>query len=207
MHAGEIYAGRDPLPLLEALAELNACSPDSHELQILGRDEVNLDALLRERNWTDFVCVQGQRAYQESLDEMSRADILVLFDGPGRTIGVPAKLYEYLGTGRPILALAEPNGDTAAVLRQSGVLHRIASPKDTTQIRQALGELGQAIRATDSSADPMLLQQFTRENLTRTLASRLDGLIGEPTSSSWRIDAASTSTQSRHAPQMQEIES
>ena len=207
VHAGEIYAGRDPRPVLEALAELNARSPDSHELQILGRDEVNLDALLRERNWTDFVCVQGQRAYQESLDEMGRADILVLFDSSGRTIGVPAKLYEYLGAGRPILALAEPHGDTAAVLRQSGVLHRIASPKNAVQIRQALSELAQAIRAKDAVADPSLVQQFTRENLSRTLASRLDGLIGEPTSSSWRLDSASTSTRSMHVPQMQEIES
>ena len=125
LHAGEIYAGRDPMPLLEALVHLNAGGA-MHRLQVLGRcDESPLPAVLRQRGWTDLVQMEGQRSYDETLDAMNRADILVLFDSPGRRIGVPAKLYEYLGTGRPILALAEPDGDTAAICA-SGILHRIA---------------------------------------------------------------------------------
>ena len=38
---------------------------------------------------------------------MVQADVLLLLDTPGRQAGVPAKLYEYIGAGRPILALAE----------------------------------------------------------------------------------------------------
>jgi glycosyltransferase involved in cell wall biosynthesis len=195
LHAGEIYAGRDPLPLFEALAQLNA-EPDSYHLQILGRNDTDLDKLLRERGWCDFVCLQGQRSYQESLDEMSRADILVLFDSPGRKIGVPAKLYEYLGAGRPILGLCEPDGDTAAILRQSGVLHRIASPKDVVQIRQALRDLAAAMRTTEAIANPALLERFTRANLTRTLAQRFDGLVGETSSP---VDAVENSASLQEA--------
>jgi hypothetical protein len=209
LHAGEIYAGRDPQPLFEALADLNTATESvvPYRLQILGRNESDLDALLRQNGWADFVEVQGQRTYQESLEAMGNADLLVLFDSPGRTMGVPAKLYEYFRAGRPILALAEPNGDVATILRESGVLHRIASPTDTTQIRRALGQLTQAMHTGDTIADAARLQRFTRENLTRTLAGRLDTLIGQPTVTSLRLDGAAASSVSKHSPSLQEAES
>ena len=47
-------------------------------------------------------------------------------------------LLYYMAAGRPILALAESDGDTAAILRSSGVLHRIAPPRDAAQIGQAI---------------------------------------------------------------------
>jgi len=51
---------------------------------------------------------------------------------------VPAKLYEYLGAGQPILALAEPDSDIAWALRgKSGVLHRIVPPRDAPAIKQS----------------------------------------------------------------------
>jgi hypothetical protein len=39
---------------------------------------------------------------------------------PVTTVAIPAKLYEYLAAGRPILALAEPDGDTAELVLRSG---------------------------------------------------------------------------------------
>src|SRR5690606_22774240 len=50
------------------------------------------------------------------------------------------KLYEYLAARRPILALAEPSGETAAVLRQTpaGI---VVSPDDEDGLRQALATL------------------------------------------------------------------
>jgi hypothetical protein len=183
LHAGEIYAGRDPLPLFEALAHLNAEPGHAYQLEIMGRCETNgtpLPDLLRSRGWDDFVGMQGQRPYQETLGAMDDADILVLFDSPGRRIGVPAKLYEYLGAGRPVLALAEPDGDTATILRDSGALHRIASPKNAPQIQQALRELAQAMRSARGVPASAALQRFTRANIARSLAARFDALIGIP---------------------------
>jgi glycosyltransferase involved in cell wall biosynthesis len=176
LHAGEIYAGRDPAPLLEALATLNAAGP-RHRLQVLGRCDADLSALVRERGWADVVQMVGQRPYEETLDALSVADILVLFDSPGRRIGVPAKLFEYLGAGRPILALAEPDGDTAAILRSSGVLHRIAPPKDAAMIGRAIAGLKLEMQSAHKLADPTRLHRFTREAITQSLAQLLDSLI------------------------------
>ena len=167
---------------------LNAESPGGFRLDVLGRDEIGIDAMLRQNGWSNFVHVHGQCGYQKSLAAMGQADILVLFDSPGRKIGVPAKLYEYLGSGRPILALAEQDGDVAAILRESGVLHRIVRPTDAEQIDHALRELALAMRTTETVADASLLQRFTRRYLVQTFAARLDTLIGNPTIASARFD-------------------
>jgi hypothetical protein len=178
LHAGEIYAGRDPGPLLEALAQLNQEDrARAYHCDVLGRVEGN--ALADER-WLDLLSAHGQLPYEDTLDAMERADILVLFDSPGRTIGVPAKLYEYLGAGRPILALAEANGDVANVLRQSGVLHRIASPRDSQAIASALRGIVGALDRGAPVAQAGRLERFTRARLTQSLARRMDALLGEP---------------------------
>jgi hypothetical protein len=184
MHAGELYAGRDPVPLFEALAQANvqAGTTPSFELHVVGRidpTERNFAEMLKERGWDRFVYLKGQLAYQDALNAMEQADILVLFDSPGRTIGVPAKLYEYLGAERPILALAERNGDVAEVLRQSGMLHRIASPTNAADIQRAVEELRHEMQTTAPVSDAALLQQFTREYLATALAGMLDTLTGQ----------------------------
>jgi Glycosyltransferase Family 4/Glycosyl transferases group 1 len=180
LHAGELYAGRDPLPLMEAIAQANtdALNGAAFELNIVGRSETDLSQTMDER-FASFVRLHGQQSYRDTLDAMDCADILILFDSPGRKNGVPAKLYEYFRAGRPILALAEPDGDVAAILRESGIMHRIASPRDAGQIRQALAELREEMIETDVVADPRRLRRFTREAIAGTLAGMLDSISGQ----------------------------
>jgi hypothetical protein len=52
---------------------------------------------------------------------MQQSDGLLVLQAANCNYQVPAKLYEYLRARRPILALTDPQGDTAAVLRAAGV--------------------------------------------------------------------------------------
>jgi hypothetical protein len=127
------------------------------------------------RGLNTLVEVGGQVAYDEAIQAMKNSDVLLLFDTPGRRIGVPAKLYEYIGVGRPILALAERDGDVAWALRESGIAHRLASPSDPGQIKQALTELIGHLGESGSdrrNGDQHLL--FTREAMAAKLAEILN---------------------------------
>jgi glycosyltransferase involved in cell wall biosynthesis len=180
IHAGEVYAGRDPRPFLDALEELSAESPAGGRrwrVSFLGRNCENgldLPAEVRRRGLDALVTVGSQLPYAQVLQEMAHADLLLLLDSPGRRLGIPAKLYEYLGTGRPILALAEPDGDVAWALRQSGVLHRIAHPRDRGQIRQALVELTDALNEPQMVRAPEAPAAFTRAAIAGQLADCLN---------------------------------
>jgi glycosyltransferase involved in cell wall biosynthesis len=177
LHAGELYSGRDPRPLLDALEPLQA-ERISVQVEFLGRKTeqlVDMPAEIQRRGLTDCVTLTDQVAYEEAIKKMTRADILLLIHTPAYRIGVPAKLYEYLGAGRPILALAEPDSDIGWVLRESQVLHRIAPPHDVSQIKRALVELAREVRAGQLTIpNPAALQQFTRERMAQRVAECLD---------------------------------
>jgi hypothetical protein len=177
LHAGELYVGRDPRPFLDVLQT----ERPPLSVEFLGRKTAgafDLPTEIAARGLGDCVAQVDQVPYHEALHRMMRAGILLLIHTPGRVLGVPAKLYEYLGTGRPILALAEPAGDIAWVLRESKVLHRIAAPTDVPAIKQALLELTRAVQAGESVVpNPDALAQFTRENMARRFAACLEECV------------------------------
>ncbi len=184
IHCGHLYDGRDPRPFFDALKSLlverNTEQPsirvDFFGLLKFDNRAFDLDVEIRDRGLENILSVRGEIPNIQSLAEMARADILLLFDTLGRRVGVPAKLYEYIGSDRPILAMAETEGDTAWVLRQTSTIYRIANPNDPGSIERCLKELINAIENKRAAIEPNPGRlQFTRENLARHLAAVLDG--------------------------------
>jgi glycosyltransferase involved in cell wall biosynthesis len=200
VHAGDIYFGRDPRPFLDALRGDDA---GDTRVRFLGRatgGDLDLTAEARARGLDRRVESVGQVSYEASRRAMANADILLLLDSPGRKVGVPAKLYEYLGAGAAILALTEPDGDAAWVLRESGVLHRIAPPRDVQCIRRAIAELTACILAGQAiHSAPDRLAAFTRESTASVLANHLDTLVAREEAPLLLADQASTSERERQA--------
>jgi len=179
LHAGELYAGRDPRALLDAIGAAERLAPQAvpWHLRFVGRTAatgVDILAEAERRQLRSRVTVEGQMSYEAAKDEMQRAGILLLMDGPGRHVGVPAKAYEYMGANRPILALAEPDSDTAWALDASGSVYRLARADDTAAIQQALVELSAAARAGAANSLPLAESPFTRAKLAGDLATFLD---------------------------------
>jgi glycosyltransferase involved in cell wall biosynthesis len=180
VHTGEVYLGRDPRPLLDALKELQHEGYPrlpSVRVRFLGRDKdagFDFNAAIQERGLTDLVERGGQVPYQQALVELVGADVLLLLDSPGRRSGVPAKLYEYIGAQRPILALAEGEGDLARILRESGLLYRVAPPTDPRAIKGALVELIEALKKGVAPPTKEQISRFTREGMAERLAQLLD---------------------------------
>jgi glycosyltransferase involved in cell wall biosynthesis len=197
IHAGQVYANRDPAPFLEAVrgwaAEFGS-DPQRLRIRFLGCEGDRAELVgrhAREASVSHLVSVSGIMPHAEALRAMCQADILLLLDSPGRMGGVPAKLYEYLGAGRPILALAEPNSDVDWVLRRSGAVHRLAPPRDSQAIRRALVELttqsSSLLKGQTNRPGPL---PFTRMALAAELANLLDRCVLEVSSG---VRAKSTS--------------
>jgi glycosyltransferase involved in cell wall biosynthesis len=188
LHTGEMYCGRDPKPFLDVMQDIH-CNGNGDEnsppirVHFLGRSEMGCHQFRTEierRGLNHLIEISGQVPYNQATQAMTRSDILLLFDTPGRRAGVPAKLYEYIGVGRPVLALAERDSDVAWVLRESGTLHRMASPSDPLQIKQALAELIDEItanRLSPASEKQRLL--FTRQAMAGRLAEIMNSAIHE----------------------------
>ena len=124
-------------------------------------------------------CVRyrGYLPHAETVDLVRSADLLFLPmhdlpDGVRATI-VPGKTYEYLASGRPILA-AVPDGDARDLLAQAPTAH-LCRPNDTAGMAGVLADLI-ARRATGRAPTvrPAVAAQFERRLLTERLVETFD---------------------------------
>jgi glycosyltransferase involved in cell wall biosynthesis len=133
---------RSAVYLVEAVAGLIAESRD-----LAARIEVHLAGELTERDRAalaghPFVRTPGALGHREALALMRTADLLFLpmHDlPPGRRAGlIPYKTYEYLASGRPILA-AVPDGDARSLLAPMAHVS-LVRPADVAGMAQAIRE-------------------------------------------------------------------
>ena len=71
-------------------------------------------------------------SYLKSLAEMNSSDILLILDAPfSNSVFFPSKLVDYIGSGKPIMAIT-PNGSCLDILSKAGGVH--ASPESVESI-------------------------------------------------------------------------
>ncbi len=126
VHSGTLYPGpdRDPSAFFAALDLLRARGALPPALRVVlratGFDEF-YQPMIDRLQLGDVVSLAPAVPYPQALREMLDAAGLLLFQGRTSNPAIPAKLYEYLRARRPILALADHQGETAALLRRVGV--------------------------------------------------------------------------------------
>ena len=161
IHSGIIYPSeRDPVPFFEALADLKAAGTvTSARLRVILRATAHDDYLLpliEKYGIGDIVSLAPHIAYRDALAEMLGADGLLVLQATNCNHQIPAKLYEYLRARRPVLALTDTTGDTAAALRHAGI-DTIGPLDDKAGIHAALlrflalAEAGRAPLASDEA--------------------------------------------------------
>lgn len=179
LHSGIIYPyERDPRPFLDALAQRVAAGQISARdicvrLRASAHDDF-LRAEIAQRKLEELVELAPPISYRQALNEMMRADVLLVLQASNCNAQIPAKLYEYLRARRPILGLTDPIGDTAGVLRQAGI-KSLAPLDDVPAIGAAIMGLLTSIRqgmaplATDAA-----IEAASRSGRTRDFAALLD---------------------------------
>jgi glycosyltransferase involved in cell wall biosynthesis len=179
LHTGIMYPQeRDPRPFFRAIARLKSEKRfDASNLHISFRapgSEELYKQIIEELGISDIVELQPYVTYLQSLQECADADGLLLFQAANCDHQIPAKAYEYLRIGRPILALTSRTGDTAALLKETGgaTILNIAAEED---IYRSLPDFLDALRAAKHAlADPEKVRRFARRNQAAELAECLN---------------------------------
>ena len=122
VYTGRLYPGkRDPEPLLRALASLRASAAQAYRsiaVDFYGYDDPWLRGLIGRHGVQDCVRLHGFVPYRESVALQRAADVLLFLDWTDASAeGVlTGKLFEYLGSRRPILAIGRRKDSEAARL-------------------------------------------------------------------------------------------
>lgn len=182
-HSGSLYKDRSPGPLLDALDIFLSAHPDSAErlrVIFIGTMEPAAMALIEKSKWNNkVVFFKGFLKHKESVQILMDSDILlyIMDQTPISERFLPAKLFEYLAAGKPILALCAEHGAGEIIRRVHG--SRLVSPLEPAAIAGSIGAFYDEYTRGNlrASVDPGLLDEFSRRNLTKKLADILTGCL------------------------------
>jgi glycosyltransferase involved in cell wall biosynthesis len=179
VHSGIIYPSeRDPVVFFQAISDLmqaGAVTPANFRviLRATSHDHY-LRPLIDRYGIGEIVSLAPPVPYREALSEMMHASGLLILQASSCNNQIPAKLYEYLRAGRPVLALTDPTGDTARTLMAAGI-DTIARLDSKDDIKEALLRFIALVRQNQAPlAQTEKIRACSRQSRTRELAELLD---------------------------------
>ncbi len=182
LHSGLVYPEeRDPRPLFRAVARLKQSGQIAAQNISIDFRAPGFEAIYAEQIESlgigDVVHLLPRVSYHEAVREYVAADGLLLLQAACCDHQIPAKAYEYLRLGKPILALTTQTGDTARLLKEVGGA-TIVDAADEDAIRAGLPEFVRAVRC---GAHPLpnidRARRYSRRNQAKELAAQLSQLL------------------------------
>lgn len=127
LHLGNFSRFRVADPLVEAVALAVAQGLPRAALQVVSTGPFGQAALqlAAERGVADLFKLEPPVPYHRTGPLCRAADVLVYIAEPGADQRIASKFYDYLGAGRPVMALSD-NPESAAILADSGAGEQFA---------------------------------------------------------------------------------
>lgn len=171
------------LAALERLIEHNPRAREYIRVHLLGVVNAADCAAINRSRVSDMFVLHGYQPHDVCTRWLKAADLLFLPmhslpDGACSTI-VPGKTYEYMASGRPILA-AVPEGDAKMFLESCGTAG-ICRPDDVECIERVLQARFRAWLNGEPqpASNRPFVEQFERKRLTRRLADGITNVLYE----------------------------
>jgi glycosyltransferase involved in cell wall biosynthesis len=141
---------------------------DLVQFTFVGRVSDQVKEYVKEDAWlSKIVNFPGYVIHSEVFGFYEKADalILILTDTKNAKGNIPGKVFEYLATGLPVLALGDPKGDSAVIIKEGGA-GQVLPHTAHASIQIALRKLADSV---DSDFSVSTIDRFSRKNLTHQL--------------------------------------
>lgn len=180
VYTGALYGRRSPNNFFEAIKNLKQkglIDPNSINVKLIGNyHKDKLQAQIDNLNLTDDVQIIGYVPHDECIKYQLSADALVLIEGSG--VGANAfytgKIFEYMNTKRPVIAIL-PDGVAKDLVIESNI-GVVANTDDVQQIEDVIQQYYQKFKQKilQFEGDFAIIQKFERKKLTNALAQIFD---------------------------------
>ncbi len=176
-YTGGFYGWQTPEYFIYALLELRRENtlPLNIRIQFIGNYFRNIRKILSNKKLADIIEIVPQVSHQKCIKYLMNSDLLLLFIGEQDGKGVlTGKLFEYMATGKPILAMIPTYGDAANILRDYGN-HYITEIDDIKKIKKLFCQLIKEIQNNKEFAfNTDVRDRYERRNETKQLVEILD---------------------------------
>jgi glycosyltransferase involved in cell wall biosynthesis len=179
-HIGSFLSERNPQILWEALTELIAENTDfkaAFELKLIGAVSVEVLDSIKAHDLNGYVNNLGYVSHEEAVIQQRKSQVLLLveIDRDETKCIIPGKLFEYMVSERPIVAIGPDGADFAAIIKQTNTgVFVTYSQKE--QLKKTLLDYFTQYQNGSLKSNAIGLQQFSRKSLTGQLAELIKSL-------------------------------
>lgn len=174
-HIGSFLSDRNPRILWKALKELikeNKDFKNDFQLKLIGATSQEVLDTIAEFKLTDYVQNLGYVSHQEAVQHQRKSQVLLLIeiDSEDTKSIIPGKLFEYMVSERPIVAIGPKDSDFAEIITSTntGVFFTY---DEKEKLKDLLLKSYQEYQAKNLKVHAVGLQQYSRKNLTEQLAN------------------------------------
>jgi glycosyltransferase involved in cell wall biosynthesis len=176
-HIGSFLSERNPRILWKALNELvkeNKDFKNDFQLKLIGAvSQEVLDAIM-EFKLTDFVLNLGYVSHQEAIEHQRKSQVLLLIEINSEETKsiIPGKVFEYMVSERPIIALGPEDSDFAEIITSTntGVFFTY---DEKEKLKALLLNYYELYQNNNLKVHAVGLQQYSRKNLTEQLVKHI----------------------------------
>ena len=165
-HAGTVYRTSSAKWFLDALEELPEAVRSRFEIRFIGRVTAEEAEQFEGRNAD--IRLLGFMPQAEALRRIEETDFLLvtLTDA----ISIPGKLFEYLATGKPILALSDPGGEVDSLIRRTNAGWCVDA-RDREAIKQLLVRVAEQGGPGSFAPDLDMIRRYSRSEIAAEYAN------------------------------------
>lgn len=173
LYSGNIWPYTKPSFFINVVSQWLKKIPEARRqfsIDILGRYDRETKLLIDRHGLQDVIRLHGYLPHRKSISFLLGADVLLMtLDEGGETV-IPGKVFEYLASGKTILALIPPQGMAADILRREGRGDHIVNPRDAKAIEERITVLYTAYKNNCLPIHPVdNLEEYTWSKATEKL--------------------------------------
>ena len=172
-YLGVLFKVRNPECLWQALGELVAEDTrfaEKLQVKLIGQVDKEVTQTITRNGLKDHVVLSPYIPHNQVADALHQSSVLLLplmSNDESDTLGlIPAKVFEYMASGRPILCIGPTNGDTAKILTEtnSGVT---VGFEDISRMKTVVKDLfTKHLESGLLSNDNPAIKEYSRRNQT-----------------------------------------
>jgi glycosyltransferase involved in cell wall biosynthesis len=176
-HIGSLFEGRNPSVLWKVLSGLIKESEDfakTFQLNLIGSVSTEVLDTLCSYGLENYISNLGYVSHNDVLEYQRKTQLLLLIEEDSKETEyiIPGKLFEYMASKRPIIAIGPESSDVQAILNQtySGTYFRY---DEAVALRKLLLQHFEAYKDQQLKVDSKGLDAYSRKSLTQQLAHKL----------------------------------
>lgn len=174
-HIGSLLSERNPTILWETLYELtqeNNLFAKHFQLKLIGAVSTNVLQSLQNNSLLSYIDNLGYLSHEMALQEQRCSQVLLLIeiDSKETQCIIPGKIFEYIVSSRPIVAMGAPNADLASIIQETNT-GKFFTYNDKENLKSYILHLFNQFQNNELQVYPVGLQKYFRKNLTQELVT------------------------------------